>query len=116
MKKVYIASPYAGDVERNTEMARQYCRYAAELGAIPLAPHLLFTQFLDDAVPEERELGRGMGMELLTVCDELWVCGPTVSRGMAAEIAEAERLGIHTEYVPALEIQRENISMEMEII
>ncbi len=113
MKKIYIASPYAGDVELNIEMARQYCRYAAELGVMPLAPHLLFTQFLDDTVPEERELGCRMGSELLSCCDELWVFGPTVSRGMAAEIAEAERLGIHTEYVPAAEIQRENMTIEM---
>ena len=44
---VYICSPYAGDVERNVLRARRYCRYAADQGFIPLAPHLLFPQFLD---------------------------------------------------------------------
>jgi len=39
-KLVYIASPYAGDIEYNTRMAIKYCRYAAEHGVIPLAPHL----------------------------------------------------------------------------
>ena len=29
---VYICSPYSGDVERNTEMARRYSRYAIDNG------------------------------------------------------------------------------------
>ena len=39
---VYVASPYAGDILHNTELARRYCRYAVDQGCIPLAPHLLF--------------------------------------------------------------------------
>ena len=35
-----------------------------------------------------------IGIELLKFCDELMVCGDIISEGMAAEIAEAERLGI----------------------
>ena len=38
---VYICSPYSGDVDRNTEKARRYCRFAVDQGAIPLAAHLL---------------------------------------------------------------------------
>ena len=43
---VYVASPFSGDVERNVMNARRYCRFAAESGAVPLAPHLLLPQFL----------------------------------------------------------------------
>jgi len=43
---VFICSPFAGDVERNLQNARLYCKYAVEQGAIPLAPHLLYPQFL----------------------------------------------------------------------
>ena len=39
---VYICSPYAGDVERNTAAARRYSRFAVDAGYIPIAPHLLF--------------------------------------------------------------------------
>jgi len=105
MKTVYIASPYAGDIEHNTDMARKYCRHAAGQGVIPLAPHLLFTQFLNDNIPEEREQGCRMGMELLSTCDELWVCGPRISNGMMAELAEARRLGIQIQFIPAIEMQ-----------
>ena len=48
---VYICSPYAGDVESNTAAARRYSRFAVEAGYIPIAPHLLFPQFLDDSSP-----------------------------------------------------------------
>lgn len=37
-KLVYIASPYAGDVEYNTAFAKEACRYAMEQGAAPIAP------------------------------------------------------------------------------
>ena len=53
---VYIASPLSGDVEVNTERARAFCRFALEKGQIPLAPHLLFPQFMNDDDPAEREL------------------------------------------------------------
>ena len=58
---VYICSPYAGDVERNVAAARRYSRFAMETGYIPIAPHLLFPQFLNDGDPAERELGLFFG-------------------------------------------------------
>ena len=54
---VYICSPYSGDVAGNVENARRYSRFTFEQGYIPIAPHLLFTQFLDDSDPMEREMG-----------------------------------------------------------
>jgi hypothetical protein len=116
MKLVYIASPYAGDIEHNTAMAEQYCRYAAEQGVIPFAPHLLFTRFLDDMKPEERKLGCGMGLEMLEKCDELWVCGQRISSGMAAEIEHAGRIGLPTQYIPEFEMaQVHECGMGMEM-
>ena len=45
---VYICSPYAGDVEKNTFRARAFSRFAVERHCIPIAPHLLCTQYLDE--------------------------------------------------------------------
>ena len=45
---VYICSPYSGDVKTNTEKAKDYCRFAVEKGNVPIAPHLLFPQFMDE--------------------------------------------------------------------
>ena len=41
---VYICSPYAGDVERNVNMARVYSRFAVRNTCIPITPHLLYPQ------------------------------------------------------------------------
>ena len=95
---VYICSPYAGDVERNTAAARRYSRFAVEAGYIPIAPHLLFPQFLDDTDPTERELGLFFGNALMSKCAEVWVFGDRISNGMAAEIRRARWKGYRLRY------------------
>ncbi len=92
-KLIYVYSPYRGNTETNTQNARRYCRLVMEQGGIPFAPHLLFTQFLDDAIPKERERGLRMGTQMLGLCDELWAFGEP-SEGMRMEIEQAGRLGI----------------------
>ena len=87
---VYICSPYAGDVEKNVEAARAYSRFAVDAGYIPIAPHLLFPQFLKDDDPKERELGLFFGNALMSKCAEVWVFGKTISPGMEAEIKRAK--------------------------
>ena len=99
MRLVYISSPLRGDVERNIQRARDYCAYAASCGVIPLAPHTIFTQYLDDEQPEQREQGLRMGGDLLTRCDELWVMGNTISSGMREEMELAKKLYMPIFYV-----------------
>ncbi len=91
---VYIASPLSGDVEQNLDFARKACRYAIFQGEIPFAPHLLYTQMLDDGSAEERQRGIDMGNRVLERCDELWLCGDRISSGMAGERDLAEQLGL----------------------
>ena len=90
----YVCSPYRGDVETNTEKARAYSRELYESGYTPIAPHLLFPQFLNDNNPAEREAGMQMAAALLPQCKVLAVCGGEITEGMAQEIQTAERLGI----------------------
>lgn len=91
---VFICSPYSGDTERNAERARGYCRFAVSKGCIPLAPHILFTQFLDDSDPEQRRLGIFCGLVLQCKCQEVWVFGHKVTKGMAVEVEKARQRGI----------------------
>ena len=86
---VYICSPYAGDIEKNVKAARDYCRFAVDKGFIPVAPHLLFPQFMDDTDPKERELGLFFGNALMSKCSEVWVFGSVISPGMQTEIKRA---------------------------
>ena len=95
MKKVYICSPCRGDYENNIQRAKEFSRAAVECGCIPVTPHIYLTQFMDDTIPAERELGLSIGRELVLMCDELWAFGldcPTA--GMAAEIELARERGI----------------------
>jgi hypothetical protein len=89
MTIVYVASPLAGDVSNNIEKARKYCRMVSDKGFLPLAPHTIFTQFLNDGIEKERNLGMRMGLRLLKRCDELWVFGNDITAGMKAEITVA---------------------------
>lgn len=86
---VFVSSPYAGDIEGNVERARKYCRFAFERGKIPIAPHLLFPQFLKEET--ERELAMHFNYVLLGKCQEVWVFGGCISPGMVKEIAVAKR-------------------------
>ena len=92
--KVYICSPLRGDIEANIKKAQQYCRLAIKENHFPIAPHIYFTQFLDDNDPSERKLGMKYAKDLLYECDALWVCGDKISEGMAEEIAIAKEQGI----------------------
>lgn len=86
---VYISSPYSGNVEANVSAARRYSRFAVDQGYIPIAPHLLFPQFLNDNNETERNLGLFFGSALMSKCAEVWVFGSRISAGMEAEIKRA---------------------------
>lgn len=93
---VYVCSPFAGDTEKNQENARRYSKFTMEQGYTPIAPHLLFPQFLDDDIPEERDTAIKMNLSILKNCTELWVFGDTISKGMSIEIDVAT----HTFMIP----------------
>ena len=90
----YICSPYAGDVEHNVQNARHYCAFAVARRALPIAPHLLFPQFMGEETPESRELALHMGLILLCHCKEVWYFGPTITEGMKQELNKARLRGI----------------------
>ena len=104
MEHIYVCSPLRPkardpeearvELERNLERAAQVCRLLANIGAVPIAPHLYCTQFLDDSIREERKTGMKIGRELLMDCDELWVFSEHISSGMAQEINIASEMGI----------------------
>lgn len=88
---VYICSPFAGDVESNIIKAKRYCRFAVDNDYIPIAPHLLFPQFMNDDDKSERDLGLFFGMVLMAKCSEVWCFGSYISPGMVIELEKAKR-------------------------
>ena len=94
MPLTYICSPYAGDIERNVQNARRYCTFALRQKALPIAPHLLFPQFMGAETAETRELALHMGLILLRHCKEVWYFGDRISEGMRLELNKARLRGI----------------------
>lgn len=92
-KRVFICSKYAGDIEHNVRVAQALCRMALEAELAPFAPHLLYTQFVDDSDLAQRDLGISMGLRYMETCDVVWVyVGEGVSDGMRREVEHAQSL------------------------
>lgn len=89
---VYICSRFAGkdaeEVREHVRQARAYCRFALKKRVVPVAPHLLYPQFLRDDLRHERIIGMFCAETLLTqACSEVWVfVADGLSRGMREEL------------------------------
>lgn len=99
MEKVYIISRYSAKTwhERrfNKEVTKYYCRRIAEAGKRSVAPHLFYTQFMDDDDPEARRLGLDFSIKDLDECDSflLVIVDGFISSGMRGEIEHVTRTG-----------------------
>lgn len=95
-KWVYVCSPLKGNFRENIALARHYCRLISKNfeDVIPIAPHIYFTQFLNDSIPEERVYAMDANIELLSMCQEIWVFGQGngISEGMEKEISFAKKI------------------------
>lgn len=100
MKKVYICSAFAssGTKVGNLIMARFYSETALRRGYLPIAPHLMYGEILQDDYPEDREMALAAGLELLEMCDEIWIFGP-VAGGMINEVKKAEEMGLVVRFI-----------------
>ena len=95
---IYVCSPYRGDVAANVAFAKRCCLDVIHAGEVPFAPHIYFTQFLNDDIPQERELGIKCGLEILALCSAIWIFGEKITEGMCVEIDYAERHGVDVVY------------------
>lgn len=96
MTVVYLAHPVGGDVERNLIAARElYRRYTEWHPWVAIvAPWITECELWDDADPEQRRLGLERCMAVVAKCDQIWLCGPRVSEGMALERDAAMAAGV----------------------
>lgn len=109
MKKIFICSPFRGDIEENTKAAQFFAKVIIGTGRIPIAPHLYFPQFLDEGNPNERMNGIEMGLELMDVCDEVYVLGFNITEGMRFELNHAREkripVRLYDEYMNAVNLR-----------
>ena len=97
-KRIFVCSPYRGNIKRNILYARECCKYVLKHNYVPFAPHLLYTQFLIETDSAQRELGIRCGLSFMTCCDEIWVFGPRITEGMSYEIKVAKALGLKVRF------------------
>lgn len=101
MKLVIVESPYAGEVERNLRYVRAAMADCFARGEAPFPSHALYTQpgVLRDEVPEERAKGIAAGFRWGEVAAaRVFYTDFGWSRGMAAGLDEARRIGQPVEY------------------
>lgn len=99
MKRVILESPYAGDVEANVAYARRCMADSLARGEAPFASHLLYTQALDDSVPEERRQGIAAGFAWHNAAEKVAVYTDRgISNGMKKGIEAASHRGLQIEF------------------
>ena len=109
-QKLYVCSPLSAPspegIEANMRKARQYMQEtAAHYGCRAIAPHAYLPQLLNDCIPAERALALSFGRSLLSACDGIVLCGNTISKGMAQEIAYAASMGMPVLIRPDLVVE-----------
>lgn len=97
MQKIFICSPYRGDIEKNVKLAKFAAKIIINCGSIPIVPHIYFTQILKDNDQTERIKGIEFGIELMKECDSLWIVGTKITSGMEYELQTAAEIKISTE-------------------
>jgi glutaredoxin len=99
MKLVILESPYAGNIAYNTEYARECLKDSLNRGEAPIVSHLLYTQVLDDNIPEQRQLGIEAGLAWRKVAEKSVVyIDYGISKGMQYGINLAIKENITIEY------------------
>ena len=96
---VYVCSPYRGKVDENVINARKYSRFTFDEKNIPITPHLLYPQFINDNDLFERNIAiHKINYVLIGLCKEMWVFGDVITEGMEREILIAKKRKMRIRY------------------
>jgi hypothetical protein len=102
-RRVYVETPFRADdpagLRRNREYLLRCMRDCLDRGESPFASHLLYTHFLNDDVPAERDTGIVCGFAWASVADATVVyTDHGISFGMKLGINDARFMGRPIEY------------------
>lgn len=96
---VYVCSPLSAPtregIAENMEKAKAYTELVSRhFKCRAIAPHSFLPAYLDDNIPQEREIGLAFGLSVLKLSKAIVVCGDRISKGMQGEIRLARELNI----------------------
>ena len=89
----YVCAPTNHATGFASSKLKEYSKTLFELGYVPICPCMMFSRFLSESVPEQREARRSMSLELLRRCRVLVVCSDELTEKM-----EAPRYGRYDAY------------------
>jgi len=92
-KSIYLVHAWTGGngIEKNTEDIRQIVRSEMAYGNVVIAAPLYLPHVYDEAT--EREKAMSVCLQLLEMCDCVYVVGQYITAGMLTELAHAVKLG-----------------------
>ena len=105
MKKIFVCSPLKGDEIYNTRIAVELGKKIYLKGYLPIVPHFysdIIAPGLRDDIQKDRRKLLAISKSMLKGCDEIWVFGKFISKGMQEEINLAKKLKIKIKYFPNL--------------
>lgn len=116
MKRVIVESPFRGEnayqQERNRRYALECMKDSIMRNEAPFLSHLLYTQILNEAIPEERELGINTGLLWGDVAEMTAVYTDNgITEGMQLGINHAIENGRPIEYRIIGDIKEKNIEL-----
>lgn len=98
MKRVFLASPYAGDTVTHVAYAKRAMAHSLCQGEAPFLPHLLYPSVLDDKNPQQRAESLSAGLAWLQIaCCLVVYTDYGISKGMNLKMIRARDLGMHVE-------------------
>ena len=86
---VILESPFAGDVKNNVHYAKYAINYFSQQGFAPMASHLSSTNFLDDTIKEQRDLGIDRGLDIANGKNSIVAIDRGISGGMEYGVQRA---------------------------
>ena len=96
--RVIIESPYMGNLVANVDYARKCLWDSLLRKESPFVSHLLYTQVLDDQIPEEREMGMSRALAWYDTADLCAVYTDLgISEGMKKGMEYAKSIGLTIE-------------------
>lgn len=90
---VYVCLGNDGGNDDYVGELKECCRFVIEHGATPIAPYLIFSQFRNNTSENCTRVENAMGMELLEICNEVWVFNSGNSSFKQNDIKMAIQLG-----------------------
>ena len=106
MKKIFICSPLRASTSKGIKInqlkAQKYAKEVYSKGCLPIFTHIyldLFAPELKDDNPVQRKKIINLGFELLKDCNEMWIFGNIISKGMKQEIEFCKKNNIKMKFV-----------------